>query len=106
MKIIGDDGTVYELTEKEDAALATIVGVYITALNGETGDASKLIVISQLMYREEVRRVVEIIGKTLAHKIGKQQGKTVEEVELETMKKIAERSESPADTLKKMLRNG
>jgi len=106
MKIIGDDGTVYELTEKEDTALATIVGVYITAAGGDTEGASQLLIISQMMYRNEVRRVVEIIGKTLAHKIGKHEGKTVEEVELEAMKKIAERSESPADTLKKMLRNG
>ena len=106
MKIIGDDGTVYELTEKEDSALAPIVGVYITASSGDSEGASQLLIISQMMYSKEVRRVVEIIGKTLAHKIGKHEGKTAEEVEQEAMRKIAEKRESPSDMLKKMLKNG
>jgi len=40
MKIIGDDGTEYALTENEDTALASIIGVYIMASSGETEGAS------------------------------------------------------------------
>ena len=106
MKIIGDDGTEYALTENEDTALASIIGVYIMASSGETEGASQLLLINEMMHRKETRRIVEIIGKTLAHKIGKHEGKTAEEVEQEAMEKITKKSESPSDILKKMLKNG